>query len=180
MNLGIMLADCAQRYPDRIAVICDDRRITFGELEDRAIRLANGLLGEGLLKGQTVALYLPNSAELVEAMAGVMISGGLMVPISTRLTTPEVGFIFDDCAPSFIFFAPQFRGAAREAAGKLGDVKMVAMESPEEGELDFEALIRAGSREPLPAIPPDDDDCVIGYTSGTTGNPKGASPPIAT
>ena len=51
---------------------------------------------------------------------------------------------------------------------------MIAMDSPEGDEFDFEDLIRAGSGAELPSIPPDDDDCVIGYTSGTTGNPKGA------
>ena len=138
MNLGIMLADCARRYPDRIAVICDDRRITFGELGERAKRLANALLDQGLKKGEPVALYLPNSAELVEAMAGVVIAGGLMVPISTRLTTPEVTYIFEDCEPSIIFFVPQYRKAAHEAAANLGNVKMIAMEAPEDGDLDFE------------------------------------------
>lgn len=174
MNFGVMLADCGQRYPDRVAVICGDRRLTFGELAERAKRLANALLAEGLTKGQRVALYLPNSAELVEAMAGVMLAGGLMVPISTRLATPEVAFIFEDCEPDFIFFVPQFRDAAREAAAKLANTRLVAMEAAENGELDFETLIAMGSTEPLPPIPPDDDDCVIGYTSGTTGRPKGA------
>jgi long-chain acyl-CoA synthetase len=174
MNLGVMLADCGQRYPDRVAVICGDRRITFSELAERAKRLANALLAAGLVKGERVALYLPNSAELVEAMAGVMLAGGLMVPISTRLTTPEVGFIFEDCDPSFIFFAPQFRDAAREASAKLDNVRMVAMEGGQTGEFEFETLIASGSTAPPPAIPPDDDDCIIGYTSGTTGRPKGA------
>ena len=174
MNLGVMLADCAQRYPDRMAVICGDRRIAFSELEERARKLANALLAEGLVKGERVALYLPNSAELVEAMAGVMLAGGLMVPISTRLTTPEVGFIFEDCEPNFVFFAPQFRDAAREAATKLDNVKMVAMEAVEDSEIDFETLIASGATDALPPIPPDNDDCVIGYTSGTTGKPKGA------
>jgi long-chain acyl-CoA synthetase len=174
MNLGVMLADCAQRYTDRIAVICGDRRITFGELADRGTRLANGLRDQGLAKNDRIALFLPNSAELVEAMAGVILAGGLMVPISTRLTMPEVTYIFEDCEPNFIFFAPQYRETAREAAANLGNVKMIAMDAPEDGELDFESLIASGSTAALPPIPPDDDDCVIGYTSGTTGRPKGA------
>lgn len=174
MNLGVMLRDCGQRYPDREAVICGDRRVTFGTLAERATRLANALRAEGLTKGARVALYLPNSAELVEAMAGVMLSGGLMVPIPTRLADPEVAYILQDCEPDFIFFDPQYRTAARKAAASLGTAKLVAMDTPENDELDFETLITVGSMAPLPPIPPDDDDCVIGYTSGTTGRPKGA------
>ncbi len=174
MNLGVMLKDCAMRYPDREAVICGDRRITFGELKARANRLANALFDEGLKRGDRVALYLPNSAELVEAMAGVMLAGGLIVPISTRLTTQEVTFIFEDCEPNIIFFAPEFRDAAREAARNLSNPRMIAIDAPAAGELGMEGMIAAGAPEDPPPLPPYDDDCAIGYTSGTTGRPKGA------
>jgi acyl-CoA synthetase (AMP-forming)/AMP-acid ligase II len=174
MKLGTMLADCAMRYPDREAMVCGDRRVTFAELDTRASRLANALLAEGQAFGDRVALYLPNGAELVEAMAAVARSGGVIVPISTRLTTGEVRYIFDDCEPAFVFFAPEFREAAYEAADGLDGVRMVAIAEPEAGELGFERLIEAGSPAAPPALPVDKDDLVIGYTSGTTGNPKGA------
>lgn len=174
MNLGVMLADCAMRYRDREAVVCGDRRITFGELANRANRLANALLDEGLRAGERVALYLPNSAELVEAMAGVMQAGAVIVPISTRLTTAEVKFIFEDCEPSFVFFAPEYREAARDASANLTGARMVAMAAPEGDELSLEGLIEVGSPKRPPPLSPTDDDCVIGYTSGTTGRPKGA------
>ena len=174
MKLGTLLADCALRYADREAVICGDRRITFGELAGRANRLANALLAEGLAVGDRVALYLPNSAELVEAMAGVANAGGLMVPISTRLTTAEVRFIFEDCQPFAIFFAPEYRESAHAAAVNLPDARMIAMDAPAGGELGFEALVAAADGSPPPPLPTDYDDLVIGYTSGTTGKPKGA------
>jgi acyl-CoA synthetase (AMP-forming)/AMP-acid ligase II len=174
MKLGTMLADCAMRYPEREAVVCGDRRVTFAELDARATRLANALLAEGQALGDRVALYLPNGAELVDAMAAVARSGGIIVPISTRLTTSEVRYIFENCEPAFIFFAPEFRGAAREAAAALDDAKMVAIAEPEAGELGLEQMIAAGSEAATPVLPVELDDLVIGYTSGTTGNPKGA------
>ena len=174
MKLGTMLADRARRYPGREAVVCGARRVSFAELDDRATRLANALLAEGLRWGDRVALYLPNSAELVEVMAAVARSGAVMVPISTRLTTGEVRYIFDDCDPAFVFFAPEFRAAAHEAAANLASVRMVAIDEPVAGELGFDALIAAGSDAPAPTLPVDNDDLVIGYTSGTTGRPKGA------
>ena len=106
MKLGTMLADCALRYPDREAMVCGVRRVTFAELDQRANRLANALLAEGQAFGDRIALYLPNGAELVEAMAAVARSGGIIVPISTRLTTDEVRYIFEDSEPTYVFFAP--------------------------------------------------------------------------
>ncbi len=174
MKLGTMLADCALRYPEREAVVCAERRVTFAELDRRANRLANALVSEGQAFGDRVALDMPNGAELVEAMAAVARSGGIIVPISTRLTTAEVRYIFEDCEPAFVFFAPEFRAAAYEAAAGIGDATMVAITEPEAGELGFERMIDAGSEAATPILPVDDDDLVIGYTSGTTGNPKGA------
>lgn len=174
MKLGTMLADCALRYPNREAIVCGARRVTFAELDRRASRLANSLLAEGQAFGDRIALYLPNSAELVEAMAAVARSGGIIVPISTRLTTTEVRYIFEDCEPAFVFFAPEFRKAAYEAAAGLSRTKLVAITEPDPGELGFEPMIETGSETATPPLPLDDDDLVIGYTSGTTGNPKGA------
>jgi len=174
MKLGTMLADCALRYPDREAMVCGARRVTFAELDRRATRLANSLLAEGQVLGDRIALYLPNGVELIEAMTAVARSGGIIVPISTRLTTDEVRYIFEDCEPSFVFFAPEFREAAYEAASGLNRTKLVAITEPGSGELGFERMIESGSASATPPLPVDNDDLVIGYTSGTTGNPKGA------
>jgi acyl-CoA synthetase (AMP-forming)/AMP-acid ligase II len=174
MKLGLLLADCAMRFPAREAVICDDRRVTFRELDDRANRIANALLALGLGPGERVALYLPNSAELVEAMMGIANAGALMVPISTRLTTSEVKFIFEDCRPFAIFFSPEFRDAACAASANLAGVELIAVGPPVGREIGYEAMIAAASPARPPALPPEPDDLVIGYTSGTTGRPKGA------
>lgn len=174
MNLGVMLADCALRYADKEAVICGDRRITFGELCDRAWRLGNALKAHGMETGDRAALYLPNSAELTEAMAALGCAGGVMVPFSTRLTTDEVTYIFEDCDPRFVFYAPEFRDAAHQASANLKNATLVAMKDPAPGELSFEDLIANGDPSRPPPLPDGFEDCVIGYTSGTTGRPKGA------
>jgi acyl-CoA synthetase (AMP-forming)/AMP-acid ligase II len=174
MKIGTLLADCALRYSAREAVVSGDRRVTFRELDDRACRLANALLALGVRGGDRVALYLPNGAELVEAMMGVANAGAVMVPISTRLTAPEVAFIFGDCQPSAIFFSTEFRDAACQAAVKVRGARMIAVGEPREGEIGFESLIAGASAGRPPALPPEPDDLIIGYTSGTTGRPKGA------
>ena len=170
MKLGDMLADCAGRYPAREAVICGALRMTFAELDQAAHRLANALLELGQAHGDRVALYLPNGAELVVAMAAVARSGGIIVPISTRLSPAEVRFILEDCAPSVVMFAPEFRAAVTG----LGDATLVAVGAPAPGEQGYAALIEAAAPTPAPSLPPEVRDLVIGYTSGTTGRPKGA------
>ena len=62
MKLGAMLADCALRFPEREAIVCEDRRISFGELDRTANRLANALLARGQTVGDRLVMYMPNSA----------------------------------------------------------------------------------------------------------------------
>ena len=76
MKLGNLIADCALRYPEREVIICNDRRITFGELEITANRLANAYTARGMKTGDRLAMFLPNSAELIEAMCGAAKAGG--------------------------------------------------------------------------------------------------------
>ncbi|MBM3486222.1 MAG: AMP-binding protein [Alphaproteobacteria bacterium] len=174
MKLGTFLADCARRHPEREAVVCGDRRVSFAALHEQSSRLANALVARGQKLGDRVALYLPNGAELVEAMAAVAKSGGVIVPISTRLAPAEVAFIFEDCTPRFILFTPEFRAAAHAAAAALGDPLRIVVGPAEPGEIAFEALIAEGDAVAPPTLPAAIDDLVIGYTSGTTGRPKGA------
>src|SRR5262245_11194581 len=115
MKLGTVLAANARRVPDKVAVVCDDRRLTFGALDDHANRLANALLARGIAPGDRVIVYLPNGIELVEAMAGVLKSGALIVPLSTRLTGPEVAHIAGDCEPKAVIY-PQAMRPQVEAA----------------------------------------------------------------
>ena len=175
MKLGSLLAGIALRHADREAVICEDRRISFRELNTIANRLGNALIKRGFKVGDRIALYLSNSGELVEAMVGVAKSGAIMVPISTRLTTAEVKFIFEDSQPAAIFFTPEFRAAARTAAANLEKPLMIAVDGKAEaGEVAMADLAAEGAASETPYLQVDPDDCLIAYTSGTTGRPKGA------
>lgn len=170
MKLGDMLADCARRYPDRVAVICGETRMRFADLDGLAHRLANALLRLGQGHGDRVALYLPNSAELVVAMVAVARSGGIIVPIATRLSADEVRFILSDSEPAVVMFSPEFRETVTGAT----DAAMIAVGEAGPGEHAYVTLIEETPPGPAPFLPPDVRDLVIGYTSGTTGRPKGA------
>ncbi|MHA1108790.1 MAG: class I adenylate-forming enzyme family protein [Alphaproteobacteria bacterium] len=174
MNLGTLLTERAQRHSTREAVVCGDQRLSFGELEWRANRLANALIGLGQPPGARVVLFLPNCMELVEAMVAVAKSGGIMVPVNPRLAPEEVRYQIEDTAPFAMIYAPELRGIAREAAGS-GAVKMIVNGTAEADETGLQALAETGAETPpdMPAAG-ENPDAVICYTSGTTGRPKGA------
>lgn len=175
MKLGSLIADCALRYPEREVLVCKDRRITFGELNTTANRLANAYAARGLKIGDRLAMFLPNSAELIEAMCGAAKAGGVIVPIATRLAPREVAYILGNCEPWAVCFTPQHRDLVREAAQELGNPLMVVFDGDaEDGEITFEALIAEGADTAPPPLPTDFDTLTLGYTSGTTGRPKGA------
>jgi len=174
MKLGEMLRETALRVPDRIAVVADDTRLSFAELDRRSNRLANALMAVGLQPGDRIALYLPNGAALIVAIAAVVKTGAVFVPISTRLSTDEVQFIFNDCQPQIVVFAPAFRDAAWAAAADLGTVTFIVTGPAEDGETAIDRLIDDGDPAAPSPLHHDHDDCAIGYTSGTTGKPKGA------
>ncbi len=89
MTLGALLTDNAQRHPDRIAIVCDGRRVTYRELDLLSNRLANTLIERGIAPGDRVAVYLPNGIELVVALCGVLKAGAIVVPVTRGLRPPK-------------------------------------------------------------------------------------------
>lgn len=174
MKLGTLLSANAKRYPGKLAVSCDGHGLTFAELETRVNQFANALLREGVRSGDRVIVYLANGIELVEAMAGIMKTGAVIVPLSTRLTAGEVAHITGDCEPKAIIYSPDLRpqveGATRDKAGLL---KLI-VGKPTAGEEAFTPFLESGPAHEPPLLSSRNDDLLIGYTSGTTGRPKGA------
>ncbi|HYH22886.1 MAG TPA: AMP-binding protein [Azospirillum sp.] len=178
MRLETIVAAHAQRHPQRVAVVCGERRVTYAELDAAGERFARALAARGVGIGDRVVLLLPNRAELVEALLGVLKAGALAVPVSTRLAAAEVRVILEDCASKAVVLAPDSRAVLEAAAAGLpGAPLRIVLEEAQEGELDFRALCAAvagGRLPPAPVKPPvEPDDCMICYTSGTTGRPKG-------
>ncbi|NBP73276.1 MAG: hypothetical protein EBU57_09000 [Alphaproteobacteria bacterium] len=71
MKLASLIDDCALRHPDREVMVCGNRRISFGELNSNTNRLADAYVARGMKPGDRIAMYLPNSAELIEAIREV-------------------------------------------------------------------------------------------------------------
>ncbi len=172
MKIGLLLSQHARRSPDKAAIVYGEEVLTFGDLGRRSDRMANALLAEGLKQGDRVILYVGNSLELVIAIAALWKAGAQPIPITTWTVGRELAFLVSDAKPFAVLYGPEQLDAVRSA--ELPDGVMHIMTEPADHAVDLKALIAAGEEIPPPALPPQPDDAMIGYTSGTTGSPKGS------
>jgi len=171
MKLAAFLAAHALATPGREAIACEGTRLTFGEIEEQSTRLANGLVSRGIRVGDRVAIHLSNCAEFVVAFMGVVKAGATAITLNPKLSISEVGYILADATPKAVILEYDTREVLGKAAGVPG--LRISVDDPREGEIAFSVLATQSGTE-LPRIPPEFDDCMISYTSGTTGKPKGA------
>ncbi len=172
----------ARLWPDKIAVIDGDRRITYAGFAERVNRLANALRDRGLRPGDRVAMLTLNSFRAIELFYAVNVAGGAVVPLNVRLTVPELQFMLDDSASRFLFVGREFVEPARRlrdrcpALGALvlaDDVEAVGDGLAPDGFLAYEALLAAAGPGRPPGEIAETDLAGIFYTGGTTGLPKG-------
>ena len=177
MNIGKIPAKTARLAPTREAVIDvhTERRVTFGELDERVRRLANGLTGElGLNKGDRVAILAKNSIEFLELMYACARCGLIAQPLNWRLADAELARIILDGEPSVLAVSGDYAEAGTRLQSNGDVAKLLAFGAGSDG--SFEALIARSSDDepdPLDNIGGDDPALIL-YTGGTTGQSKGA------
>jgi acyl-CoA synthetase (AMP-forming)/AMP-acid ligase II len=166
MKTQAILASFARTQPDREALVCGDERISYAELERRTNRLARVLAADGVGAGDRVALVLHNGLAWPELCLATLKLGALVVPVSTRLTHQEVAYLVGDATPRLVIFDDEAASLAWAATVESATVPIAAAD----------VYARAASHDDgaLPPVSLESDDCMIGYTSGTSGTPKGA------
>lgn len=177
MNIGQIPAKYAVRDPQRTAIvdIPNDRRINFGDLDNRVRRLANALRGElALEKGDRVCVISKNSIEFMEIYYACARVGLIVQPLNWRLGTPEMSRILKDGEPSVVVTSAEFHEVQEALQGE----NKVAhwLEYGEGSNNSYDELIARGSEEEPPQSVDvgGDDPVLILYTGGTTGDSKGA------
>ena len=172
----------ADVYPNRISVIDGERRFTWRETRERSRRLASALARRGIGVGDTVAVMLPNIAEMVEAHFGVPMTGAVLNTLNTRLDADAIAFMLEHGGARILITDREFSPTIAAALAKLSrrpfvvDVNDPGYAGPGEclGELDYEALLAEGDPAYARTEPADEWQAIsLNYTSGTTGNPKG-------
>ena len=175
-SIGHIPAEAAKQFGDKTALVLPDRSLSFNELDKLSNCFANALMTLGIQPGDRVTLYSGNCWEWVVSYYGALKTGAVINPINVMLTPTEVEFVANDCGASIVI-------ASYEKALSLKSVKensqvreLIAFgdDALPDGMLSFNALLAAGSDAfQIPEIEADSLS-TIGYTSGTTGHPKGA------
>ena len=176
------IARTAAVYPGRIAVIHGDLRRTWAQTYARSRRLASALVARGIGVGDTVAVMLPNIPPMVEAHFGIPMTGAVINALNTRLDAAAIAFMLDHSETKLVLVDREFAATMAQALSQAKvkplviDVDDPEYNGPGEriGALEYESFIAAGDALHAPRHPADEWDAIaLGYTSGTTGNPKG-------
>ena len=175
-TLGQILPIAAERFGNKAALIIDDITLSFNELEKRSNQLANALVSLGVETGGRVTLYSPNSWEWIVSYCGVLKLGAVINPVNVMLTPGEVEFVANDCGTTVIIAsyekALSIQGVKEKS--RVREVIVFGDEPLPEGMLSFNELLNDSDDEFQVAEVDTHSLSTIGYTSGTTGHPKGA------
>lgn len=172
--IGTQVHIGAVRTPDKSAVELESgARRTYAELDERTSRLAHALLAQKLRRGDRVALWLGNCLEYLDTYLACAKAGLVVVQINIRHKPAEARYQLEDSGARVLVFGDPVAAYVEEL--DLGDdLVLVTTGTQHVGRsVDLEGFLAAGAHT-LPPEPNDDDLLVIGYTSGTTGFPKGA------
>ncbi len=159
-----MLAHAVAREPAREAIAFEDQRWSYAQMDGEVARLANGLAAQGIRQGERVVLFVGNRPEFVFTLYALQKLGAIAVPVGIREQGPGLAYIVNQCGAAGIVFddALADRIPTAEAA------RCLAVRLP------VSALAALDGPAVTPAATAEEDCACILYTSGTTGNPKGA------
>jgi long-chain acyl-CoA synthetase len=171
-SLGQILPRAARLFGDRVALVADGREFSFRQLDARSGGLAHHLVRLGVAPGDRVTLYAPNSWEWIVSYYGALKAGAIVNPINVMLTPSEVAFVTRDCGAKALIGSPE-KIAPAIAAGVADLTTIVFGDAAVSGATPFNELV-AGPVAFDPVAVDASATSTIGYTSGTTGHPKGA------
>ncbi|MCZ4587647.1 long-chain fatty acid--CoA ligase [Rhodococcus opacus] len=184
LNLSMLLEDSARRYPDRDALVHCGQRFTYAQVDAVSNQVANLLVSSGIRPGDTVALSLPNVPWFPILYYGILKAGAVVVPLNILLKGREIAYHLADSQAKAYFCHEStpdlpIAGFAREGFADTPGCEHLFVISadqvvPEDGVMALPHALENQSSEFASALREATDTAVILYTSGTTGQPKGA------
>ncbi|MGB7317447.1 MAG: class I adenylate-forming enzyme family protein [Planktotalea sp.] len=159
-------------YPERLALVCGEDRLSWGAFDTRINRVANLLIQSGLGKGDHIAIISPNSIPYAELFMGILRARACVTPLSSMASPDALQKMLTDCGASAIFVASQYLELVAGFVTEL-PIKRFAIDFEHAAFEGYEAaLAQAPTTDPMVPIEMSDAFNLI-YSSGTTGTPKG-------
>ncbi|MGE5567670.1 MAG: class I adenylate-forming enzyme family protein [Rhodospirillales bacterium] len=179
MQVENFLERSAAQLPDKVALVCGDRRLTYRELDQQANRLAHAMMAEGVCRWDRVAVYLESSPEAVIAIFAALKAGGIFLVINPTTKADKLAYILNNCRAKVLVTDVSKRSeveAALEIAPKTEAILAAGSHPEPFGGRRFRPLQKCLA-DFLPEPPPKQcinvDPAALIYTSGSTGRPKG-------
>jgi fatty-acyl-CoA synthase len=181
------LERAAKTFPDHVAIIHGNQRITYRDFWGRSLKLASALAAKNIGKGDTVTVMLSNTPPMLEAHFGVPMVKAVLHCLNTRLDAAVIAFQIDHAQSKVLIVDREFSGVVKQAL-TLTQTKPLVIDYDDPdyaddapypkgeriGSLDYEDFIAGGDENFAWSMPDDEWDAIsLNYTSGTTGNPKG-------
>jgi acyl-CoA synthetase (AMP-forming)/AMP-acid ligase II len=174
----ITLSDIPRRWSrlaaDREALVFEEHRLSWRELDERIDRLAHAFRALGIGPGEHIAVLAFNHHRFVELYYAASRAGNVIVPLNWRLAGDELRHILDDSEAVALFVDPEFWPVVREIRSEVPALRsVVSLGDPIEGAEDYEALLAAAPSGPFADVRDENALFILMYTGGTTGKPKG-------
>lgn len=176
-----LLENSAKAFPDKVALIHQEKRVTYSDINHGANQIAAFLIGHGIKKGSRIPLMFKNSVDYVIGYYGILKAGAVVVPMGTDLKPENLSFFLNELEAEIIIASGQFERLLKATDLAILGIKSVVLTKPSSSWsdktieiIDFENIIQAheGLDPSGSSIDPNDLANII-YTSGSTGTPKG-------
>ena len=175
MNCAGLLRDAVATRPHQVALLQDDVRLAYGELDRRANCVANALAGLGIGRGAHVAVLVRNDLRYVEAVFGILRAGAVAVPVTTRADFATLHHVLSDSGVCALIASTEFAEEARRLRDEIETLGHLWIMDESERALDYDTWRESAADTPMLAPAAGNDTAMLCYTSGSTGLPKGVT-----
>lgn len=179
MRVEQFLRDSSRRFPEKIAIVAGDGRLTFREIDDASDRLAVALIRHGVARGDRVVVFMDNRWEAVVAIFAVLKAGAVFSPINPSTKADKLAYLLNNCRAAALITLGSLVAVARDAMAVAPSVRLAVVAGAAgqpalAGGMRFEdALAEPGAAPSPDAAGIELDLAMLIYTSGSTGFPKG-------